>query len=216
MNSTPDTTAAGNGGNFDPQEAAALLSQTSKQAQRTFEASPPWLLVIRAFMALALYGTVWLSVRGQHPYKYPTAEVIPVVVVLGLINLVAVLSVARRATTGVTGRVRMRPVDIIIMSLVWLAVAVVMAALIISRVSDGVVYGVYPVAAPLVVAGLAWAGMSAARANWRGSVEGLAAAIVGGAAALAGAAGAWAVAAVGLCVLLLATAAAIAWQQRRA
>jgi hypothetical protein len=216
MNPIPDTAAGGNDGGFDPQQAAALLTQTTKQAQRTFEASPPWLLAMRAFIALALYGTVWLSVRGQHPYKYPTAEVIPVVVVLGLINLVAVLAVARRATAGVTGRVRMRPADIVIMILVWFALAVVMVALVLSGVSDGVVYGVYPAAVPLIVVGLAWAGVMAVRANWRGSVEGLAAAVVGVAAALAGPVGAWAVVAVGLCILLLATAAAVARQQRRA
>ena len=40
MNHTPDTpTSAGNGGNFDPQQAAALLDQTTQQARRRL--SPP-------------------------------------------------------------------------------------------------------------------------------------------------------------------------------
>ena len=73
MNHTPDTTAAGNGGNFDPQQAAALLDQTTQQARRQLEPSPPWLLVIRAVLVLAVCGAVWLSVRGQHPYTGPTA-----------------------------------------------------------------------------------------------------------------------------------------------
>jgi hypothetical protein len=30
MNHTSDTTTAGNGGNFDPQQAAALLDQTTQ------------------------------------------------------------------------------------------------------------------------------------------------------------------------------------------
>jgi hypothetical protein len=42
MNHTSDTTAAGNGGNFDPREAAALLDQTRRQARRQFEPAQPW------------------------------------------------------------------------------------------------------------------------------------------------------------------------------
>ena len=34
MNPTPDTTTAGNSGNFDPRQAAALLDQTTQQARR--------------------------------------------------------------------------------------------------------------------------------------------------------------------------------------
>ena len=48
MNHTPDTAApAGNGGSFDPRQAAALLDQTTQQARRQFEPAQPWLLVIR-------------------------------------------------------------------------------------------------------------------------------------------------------------------------
>ena len=75
MNHTPDSATAGNGGNFDPRQAAALLDQTTQQARRQFEPYPPWMLVIRAVMVLAACGAIWLSVRGQHPYKGPTAAV---------------------------------------------------------------------------------------------------------------------------------------------
>ena len=45
MNPTPDTSAsAGNGGNFDPRQAAALLDQTTQDARRKLAPSPPWLL----------------------------------------------------------------------------------------------------------------------------------------------------------------------------
>jgi hypothetical protein len=217
MNTAPDaTTADDNGGNFDPQHAAALLGQTTLQARRKFEPSPPWLLVIRALIALAAYGAVWLSVRGQHPYKYPTAEIIPVVIVLALINLGATLTVARRATTGVTGRSRLRPVLIAAMLAAWIAVFAVMAVLAVAGVSNGIVYGLYPVSVPLIVAGLAWAGVMARRANWRGCATGLAVAVAGIGAAFAGPAGSWAVAGVSLCAVLLAAAAVIAWQQRLA
>ena len=63
MNSTPDTTTpAGNGGNFDPRQAATLLDQTTQQARRKFQPSPPWLLVTRAVMVLAALGAIWLKI----------------------------------------------------------------------------------------------------------------------------------------------------------
>ena len=100
------TTTAGNGGNFDPQQAAALLDQTTQRARRKFESSPPWLLVLRGLGVLVALGAVWLSVRGQHPYQHPTAAVVPVVVTFGVLNLIATVTVARRATAGVSGRTR--------------------------------------------------------------------------------------------------------------
>ena len=66
----------------------------------------------------------------------------------------------------------------------------------------------------LVIPGLAWAAIAAARANRLSFGTGLAIAALGVAGAFAGPAGSWAVAAVGLCVVLLASAAVIAWQQR--
>jgi hypothetical protein len=216
MNHTSDTTTttAGSGGNFGPQQAAVLLDQTTQQARRRFEPYPPWLLVIRAVMVLAACGAVWLTVRGQHPYKGPTAAVIPVVVVFVVVNFGATVAVAKRATAGVSGRSRLRPAEIAVMAVAWVGVFVVMGALAGAGVSRAIVYGLYPTTVPLIVAGLAWAGIMAARANWRACCTALAVAAVGAVGAFAGPAGAWAVAGVGLCVVLLGSAAAIAWRQR--
>jgi hypothetical protein len=74
----------------------------------------------------------------------------------------------------------------------------------------GVSYSLYPTTV-LIVPGLAWAAIMAARAGWRNCGTGLAVAAVG---AFAGPAGAWAVAGVGLCAVLLGNAAAIARRQR--
>jgi hypothetical protein len=216
VNPTPDTTTpAGNGGNFDPRQAAALLDQTTQQTRRRIEPYPPWLYVIRAFVALCIYGSVWLSVRGQHPYNHPTAAVIPVVAVLAVVNLAAVVTVARRATTGVRGRSRLRPAEIAVAAVVWIGVFVVLGVLAGAGVSHAIVYGTYPATVPLMAAGLAWAGIMAARANWRACGAAAATAVVGAIGAFAGPAGAWAVASVGLCVVLLGSAAVIAWRQRR-
>ena len=215
MNPVPDTATAANGGNFDPRQAAALLDQTTQQTRRRLEPYPAWLVAIRAFIVLVGYGTVWLSVRGQHPYDHPTSAVIPVVAVLAVVNLVAVVTVARRATAGVSGRSRLRPAEIAVVAVLWVGVFVVMGVLAGAGVSHSIVYGIYPVTVPLMVGGLAWAGIMAARANWRLCCTGVAAAVVGVIGVFAGPAGAWAVASVGLFAVLLGSAAVIAWRQRR-
>jgi hypothetical protein len=197
VNHTPDTTTVGTGGNFDPQQAAALLDQTTQQTRRQLEPAQPWLLVIRAVMVLAVCGAVWLSVRGQHPYKGPTAAALPVVSAFVVVNLGATVAVAKRATAGVSGRSRLRRAEITVMAVAWIAVFVVMGALAGAGVSRAIVYGLYPTTVPLIVAGLAWAGIMAARANWRACGTALA------------------VAGVGLFAVLLGSAAAIAWRQRR-
>ena len=214
MNQTPDTTAAGNGGDFGPQQAAALLNQATQQARRQLEPFPPWLLAIRAVLGLAGYGAVWLSTRGQHPYMYPTAALIPVGVAIGVINLAATTTVARRAMAGVSGRTKLRRADIAVVTVIMIAVIVVMGVLAHSGVSDRIVYGLYPAAVPLIAGGLAWAGVMAARARWREFGIAVAVSVVGAVGLLAGPAGAWGVDAVGVCAVLLANAAIGARQQR--
>src|SRR5690242_11876298 len=136
------------GAAMDPREAALLLEQTGKRARRQLEPSPPWLLVLRAVLVLAACGAVWLSVRGQHPYRYPTVAAILGVVAFGIVNLGVTVAVAKRATTGVHGRSRLRPAEITILAVVWVGVYVVMVALAFAGVSDAVVYGWYPISVP--------------------------------------------------------------------
>ena len=208
MNATSDTTA-GNGGTFDPQQAAALLDQTTRQARRQLQPSPPWLLATRAVMVLAALGAIWLSVRGQHPYRGPTTADIPILVAFIVINFAATVAFRRRATAGVRGRSRLRPAEITVAALAWVAVVAVMVAL----AAAGVSYSLYPTTV-LIIPGLAWAAVMAARADWGNCATGLGVAAVGVAGLFAGPAGAWAVAGAGLCVVLLARAAAIARRQR--
>jgi hypothetical protein len=210
MNHTPDsTTTAGNGGNLGPQQAAALLGQTTQQARRKLEPSPPWLLATRAVAVLAALGAIWLSVRGQHPYQGPTAADSPILIAFIVLNFAATVAVRERALAGVRGRTRLRPAEITILVAAWAAVPVLMWAL----AANGVSFAWYPTTV-LIVPGLAWAAV-AARAGRRSCGTGLAVAAVGIAGAFAGPAGSWAVAGAGLCAVLLSKAAAIAWRQRR-
>jgi hypothetical protein len=209
MNHPPDTAAAGNGGAFDPRHAAALLGQTTQQARRKFEPSPPWLLVTRAILVLAALGAIWLSVRGQHPYRGPTAADIPVLAGFIIVNFAATAAVRRRATAGVSGRSRFTQGEIMVLVVAFVAAVIVMTGL----GAAGVSFAWYPTSV-LVIPGLAWAAIAAARANWLSFGIGLAIVALGVAGAFAGPAGSWAVAAVGLCAILLASAAATAWRQR--
>ena len=208
MNHTSGSTAAGNGGTFGPEQAAALLDQTTQQARRKFEPSPPWLLVTRAVMVLAALGAIWLSVRGHHPYRGPTAADIPVLVAFIVVNFAATVAVRRRATAGVHGRSRFSQGEIMV-----LVVAVAAAVAAMTGLSAaGVNFAWYPTSV-LVIPGLAWAAIAAARTDWLEFGTGLAIVALGVVGAFAGPAGSWAVAAVGLCVVLLGSAAAIAWRQ---
>ena len=210
MNPVPDaTTTADDGGNFDPRQAAALLNQATEQARRQLEPSPPWLLATRAVMVLVACGTAWLTVRGQHPYRGPTAAAIPVLVAFIIINFGATVAVRRRATAGVRGRTQLSPAAIAILALSW----VVAVGVLIGLAAAGLSYARYPTTL-LIAPGVAWAAVSAVRANWRNFGVGLAVAAVGVIGEFAGPAGAWAVAAVGLCAVLLGSAAVILWQRR--
>jgi hypothetical protein len=206
----------GTGGNFDPREAAMLLGQTTRRARQQLAPFPPWLLVTRAFMALVGYGAIWLSVRGQHPYQWPTATVAPVGILIGITALTATVVVANRATTGVTGRSRLNRVGVAMMAAVWVGVFAVMGALAAGGVSQGIVYGLYPATAPLIVCGLGWAAIMTARGNRRAASASIACAVVGAVALAAGPAGSWAVAGLGVCIVLLTSAAVVAWRQRAA
>jgi hypothetical protein len=208
MNHTPDVTA-GSGGSYGPERAAALLDQTTQQARRKFQSSPPWLLVTRAVMVLAALGAIWLSVRGQHPYRGPTAADILVLVAFIVVNFAATVAVRRRAMAGVSGRSRFSQGEIIVLVLAFTAAVVAMVGL----ASAGETAATYPTSV-LVIPGLAWTVLMAARADWRGLATGLAIVVIGIVGAFAGPAGAWAVAGVGLCAVLLGSAAAIAWLQR--
>ncbi len=216
MSGTSDfTTTAGNGGNFDPRQAAALLDQTTQQTRRALAPAQPWLLAIRAVVVLAVLGACWLNVRGQHPYKGPTSAVLPFVFVFVIANFLATVTVRKRATAGVSGKSRLRPWEITVLTLAWIAVFAVIGALAGTGVSPAIVYSLIPLTVPLILAGVAWAGINAARADWHPCGVGAGVAVVGAVGLFAGPAGAWAVDGVGLFIVLLGSAATIVWRQRR-
>jgi hypothetical protein len=208
MSHTSGTAAADNGGTFGPEQAAALLDQTTQRARRKLQPSPPWLLATRAVMVLAALGVIWLSVRGQHPYKGPTAADIPVLIGFVVVNFAATVAVRARAVAGVSGRTRFSQGEIAVLVASFAVTVVAMAVL----AADGVGLATYPTSV-LVIPGLAWAALMAARRNRLEVAIGIAIVVMGILGAFAGPAGAWAVAAVGLCAVLLGNAVAVARHQ---
>jgi hypothetical protein len=200
---------------LDPREAARLLEETRRQAQRGLDFRSPWLSLLAAAAALVAFGSVWLSVRGQHPYKYPT--------VVGLLGLYAVVAIRigsvvyahRRATAGVSGRsVRQRRAEGSALAVALVAVYVIMGALASAGASDGVVYGVYVATATMLVLGTFGAARSAMREDWLELGISIAVMVVAAGSAFAGPRGVWLSNAIGLCVVLLGASATQAWLLR--
>jgi hypothetical protein len=162
-------------------------------------------------MVLAALGAIWLSVRGQHPYRGPTAADIPVLIAFIVVNFSITVGFRRHATAGVSGRSRFSQGEIMLLVVAFVVAVVVMTGLGVAGVS----FATYPTSV-MVIPGLVWAAISAARANWLSVGTGLALVALGIVGAFAGPTGSWAVAAVGLCAVMLGNAAAITWQERRA
>jgi hypothetical protein len=208
MNHTSDT-AAGNGDTFSPQQAAALLDEATWQARRKLVPNPPWVLVTRGVLVLAACGAIWLSVRGQNPYKGPTSADIPILIAFIVLNFALAVGFRRRAGVGVQGPSRLRPAEIAIATMAWIAAAVLMVGLAVA----GLNYALYPTMV-LLIPGVTWAILMMLRKDWRGVYSGASVAVVGAVGLLATPAAAWLVAGVGLCLALSGGAALTAWRTR--
>jgi hypothetical protein len=220
MNGTDDggtTETYEDEGELDPRAAARLLVQTQRQAQRELDFRSPPLSLLAAAVALAAFGAVWLSVRGQHPYKGPTPAGLIVLYAVVAIRIASVVFAHRRAQTGVSGpSVRQTRAEGAALAVALLAVYVVMAALAVNGASDGVVYGVYVATATMLVLGTFGAARSAIREDWQELGLSIAIMLVAAGSAFAGPRGVWLSNGVGLCVALLAYSAAQAWLLRAA
>ena len=212
MNHTPDNeTLTGNDRPLDPQEAAALLDQTTQQARRRFQPNPPMLNVFRAFVVLVAFGGLWLSVRGQHPFTGPKPWAIAIT--YGLVGIVVAWSTRalRRSGAGVSGPAqRARNIGMGVLLSGWVLVYVFEGAFY--KTGDSIIYGVYPATAPFLIVGLAAAAWAAGRQDWPLAATCWGVAIVAAFAALTGPVYCWLVMGIGLCLAMLGNAAYGFWQ----
>jgi hypothetical protein len=190
---------------LDPREAAGLLERTQREAQRKLTSDKPVLSLFSALVVLAIYGAIWSSSRGHHPYRGPSLNVIGLVYILVAVAALVSVSVYFRATAGVSGRSRQEARTMAI-PVVFAIVGVYVfdGALKYDGFSASIVYGVFDAAAPWLVVGAVMAGHAAAKEDWWKLAGAIAMIVVGSGSAFAGPANVWGVLAVCGCLLLLA------------
>lgn len=201
---------------FDPSDAADLLVSTRRNARRDFEQQTPLVCVASAVVLLAVYGTLWLSVRGQHPSIGPSGSVVGLVYGFVAVSVVVSVTAYRRATRGVHGRSRRADaIAGLAVGVPWIAVYVFNGALHADRFGSNLVYGVFDAAGPWLVVGTGMAALAAGREQWGRMAAGLAVVVIGTTAAFLGPAGSWGVLGLAGSILLLVLAVCRYVQLRR-
>jgi len=211
------TARADDGDGLDPGEAARLLAQAEREARRQFNLSPQWINAVMGAVILVAYGSLWLSTRGQHPYKGPSLGVVALVYAAVAVAVAVSVKVYRRATAGVSGpSTRQQQLEgvAILVSFV-LGSPVLQGALKHDHAGNAIVYGVIPAAAPLIIVGTTVLGIAASKADWPQFGAALAVVIAGVVAAFVGPSGAWLAAGIGLFIAVVGYAAADALRHRR-
>jgi hypothetical protein len=189
---------------LDPREAGTLLTRTERQARRGFTHETPLLSLAQALVILAIYGSIWLSVRGQHPYRGPSLGVIGYVDITVAVLILVCVAMYVRATAGVSGRSRHdERISAIPLVVSIIAVYVFDGALRYDGFSDAVVYGVFDAAAPWIVVGAVLAGLAAANEDWWKLGAALAVIVIGTGSSFAGPIDVWAVLAPAGCLLFV-------------
>ena len=218
MNDTPDleqTATADNGGALDPRKAARLLEQTSREARRQFDPTPPLLTALMGAVILCAFGALWLSVLGQHPYTGPNVGVIALVYVTVAVTAAVTVRVHQRAIAGVSGpSTRQRTVEGIAVLVSILGSPVIQGAMKEYGASASIVYGVIPAAAPLIIIGTTVVGIAGSKSDWPSFGAALAVVAGGVVALFVGPIDAWLVAGISLFIGVVGYAAATTWQGR--
>jgi hypothetical protein len=200
------------GGGLDPHEAAALLEQATRQAEREFDARPPFLFLPAAVTVFVAYGVVWLSVHDQHPYSGPAGWALGVLYGTLALWIVLVATVLRRALSGRSSP--QRRIEGATFAVIWICVYVFEGVLHHAGASNAIAFGIWPAVAPLIVVGSAAAAYEAVQGKRTATAFATAVVVLGSTAAFAGPTGVWAVLAIGLSTLLLAGLAVQLWQRR--
>lgn len=220
MNPAGDTNqigAAGEGAGLEPLEAARILEQTKRQARRTLDPQPPIVVIAAAGFFLFGYGTVWWSLRDQHP---AVPALWSLAVFYGLIAVVAIFGsvVSSRAAAGVTISRRAKRQQLarsLAIAAAGIGTWTLQGALRHLGVSFEIVYGVYGPTVPLIALVAAYAGSVAIQENW---LElGMCVAVIGVASVSTffGAQGAWGLTGLGCCLVLLVYAGVLIARRRR-
>jgi hypothetical protein len=202
------TTTANDGNGLDPREAARLLAETKRDAQRQFSLSPPWISAVMGAVILLGYAALWLSTRGQHPYSGPSAGAIVLVYVAVAVSIAVSVKVYQRATAGVSGpALTKQKVEGAAIALSYIGSPVIQGAMYHYHASHTIVYGVIPAAVPLIIVGTTVLGVAASNANRPQFITALAVVTGGIVALFVGPSGAWLAAGITLFIAVVGYAA---------
>jgi hypothetical protein len=149
-------TVAGEDDDFDPSAAAALLRQTTHRVRRSIAVRTPVVYAGWGVAWLVGLGGMWLSVRGQRPYRGPATAPTVVLGVLLAAALAFTMVVVIRATRGISGQSEAQGR---VFGLAWLAGFVVVFALMgaLGRLgADPAVLGTVGGAGPMLVTSLVY------------------------------------------------------------
>jgi len=189
---------------LDARRAAELLDESTREARRQFDLHPPLLTALLAILVLVAYAALWLSTRGQHPYRGPSGGAIALVYVVVALSAAAGARVYRRATVGVGGAsIRQQRIEGVALGVSFLGSPVIQGALYHYHASDAIVYGVIPAAGPLIVVGTTMLGIAGVKGDWPQFWAALTAVIGGTVALFVGPSGAWLAAGIGLFVAVV-------------
>jgi hypothetical protein len=86
-------------------EAAAIVRDARARAREELVISAPVVYAAWGLVWLIGYGAMWLSVRGQHPYRAPSGSRSRLCLCWPLSRR-RLLVVAHRAAAGISGRAR--------------------------------------------------------------------------------------------------------------
>jgi hypothetical protein len=168
-----DPGGAGNGedGQLDLQSAAAIMAEAREKAQHELTVRHPAVFMVWGLVYLIGYGVIWLTVRGQHPYRAPSGAAISGVFVLAAIGLAITASLVSRATSGVAGASdRQRRSYYLAVAVGYLGFILLDIALSHAGASQSVI-GVFGASGPIYLIGIAFAVSSTTQTSW--SVFGL-------------------------------------------
>jgi hypothetical protein len=189
---------------LDPHEAASLMQETQRRAQRQFTHQTPLLSMANALTMLAVYGAIWSSSRGHHPYRGPTLGAIGVVYIVVAAIIVVSVTMYVRANAGISGPSRHEErITAIPLVASIVGVYVFDGALKYDGFSPAIVYGVFDAAAPWLVVGAVLAALAASKEDWWKLGAAVAVIAIGAGSVFAGPVNVWGVLAVCGCLLFL-------------
>lgn len=217
MNDSHDTSESPSSAEetIEPRDAATLLIQTKESASRQLEVNSMLLCLLGGTVIMVGFGTLWWSVRHQHPYQGPTPGAIGLFYLLVLIVDIVAIAVYRHSSRGVRGRTsKDRGIIGAVGATGLIGVFLVMGALDYAHVSHTVVYGIYPATVPLLFGSLIGAFGAASREDWTLFASALVISLVCAGAAFGGPAGAWFISGLGSGVVLFSCAGVKLYQRR--